>query len=367
MRLLRSCRSRSCLRSTRVRTVDAQRGLARPAGFLQRHGRRRAALGAQPSRARRRARRTGRFDEARRAFERSLAIKPGDATTLYNLGNALIQARRYDEAVDAYTQALAAKPDFTDAMVNLGNAESLRGDQQAALTWMRRALVLTPDSPSLHMNIANTLFHLRAFDEARAEYQAALALAPDSIDILINYGAFLLSTGDFDGAADAYRRAGDAAPALVGLSASYRAKGRQAEARAAQARRRGSSRTIPACVRWARCCAATALRSRVGDRAPAGGAGRRRHGRVRRTFAVPFVFDDRAAIVINLRIRELWPGPFLRRGRSSISRSRSTTPSVASTSSATILLNLVLHLGCGLAALRRRAPDVPADARRAGP
>ena len=28
------------------------------------------------------------------------------------------------------------------------------------------------------------------------------------------------------------------------------------------------------------------------------------------SFGVPFIFDDRSAIVSNLRIRDLWPGPF---------------------------------------------------------
>jgi Flp pilus assembly protein TadD len=178
----------------------------------------------------------GRLDEARPAFERSLAIKPNDAATLYNLGNALLQAGRVDEAIDAYGRALAAKPDFDDAMVNLGNAESMRGDHDAALGWMRRALARAPDSATLRMNVANTLFRLGRLAEARAEYEAALALAPDAPAILTNYGAFLYAHGDLDAAVDAYRRAAPSARALVGLAASYRAKGMRAEAEAAQAR-----------------------------------------------------------------------------------------------------------------------------------
>jgi Tfp pilus assembly protein PilF len=185
----------------------------------------------------------GRFDAARAAFERSLAIKPDDAATLYNLGNALLQEGRIDDAVAAYRRALAVKPDFADAMVNLGNAESLRGDHHAALEWLRRALVLTPDAPSLHMNVANELFRLGSYDEARAEYQAALALAPAAGNVLTNYGAFLLARGEAAAASDVYRRAGDVPMALVGLAASYRVLGRLADARAVQAR---AARLFPA-------------------------------------------------------------------------------------------------------------------------
>jgi tetratricopeptide (TPR) repeat protein len=184
---------------------------------------------------------SGRFDDARRAFERSLAIKPGDPATLYNLGNAHLRAGEIDAAIEAYGRALAVKPDFADAMVNLGNAESLRGDHETALVWMRRALVLTPRSAPLHGNVANELFRTGALAEARAAYEKALALAPDAADILVNYGAFLYSQGEYDAAIAAYGRAA-ATPspmALVGLAASYHAKGLIDEARAAAARAAG--------------------------------------------------------------------------------------------------------------------------------
>jgi tetratricopeptide (TPR) repeat protein len=178
----------------------------------------------------------GKFDLARAAFERSLAIKPDDPATLYNLGNALLQQRRLDDAIAMYQRALAAKPDFVDPMVNLGNAESMRGDHQAALEWMRRGLVLTPRSATLHMNVANELFRLGRFPEARVEYEAGLAIAPTASDVLTNYGAFLSASGDSEAAVGAYRRAGDVPMALVGLAATYRSQGKTADARATQAR-----------------------------------------------------------------------------------------------------------------------------------
>ncbi|HEY2386115.1 MAG TPA: tetratricopeptide repeat protein [Candidatus Binatia bacterium] len=178
----------------------------------------------------------GRFEEARAAFTRSLAIRPNDGATLYNLGNALAQESRFDDAIAAYQQALTAVPDLADAMVNLGNVQSLRGDHAAAVESMRRALPLTPRSASLHMNIANELFRLGDHAGARAEYEAALTLDPGAPNILVNYGAFFLARGEYEQAADAYRRAGDQPMALVGLSATYRAQGKTADARAAQTR-----------------------------------------------------------------------------------------------------------------------------------
>jgi Tfp pilus assembly protein PilF len=179
----------------------------------------------------------GRFDEARRAFERSLAIKPEDATTLYNFGNALGSEGRFEEAVAVYERAVAVNPAFGAALENLGNAESMRGNQQAALVAMRRALALTPDSPMLQMNIANTLFRAGSPTEARAAYERARSLAPGSPEVLTNYGSFLYAQGDFATAIRVFGEIPEPAPAraLVALVGSYRALGRTTEARAALA------------------------------------------------------------------------------------------------------------------------------------
>jgi Flp pilus assembly protein TadD len=186
----------------------------------------------------------GRFDEARRAFARSLAIKPEDASTLYNFGNVASQQGRFDEAVELYQRALRAKPDFVAAMENLGNAESMRGNQPEALVWLRRALELEPSSSGLEMNLANTLYRSGAFADARVAYERALALAPTSPEILTNYGTFLYAQGDFATAIRILERIAAPAPAraLVALAASYRAQGKRAQAQSVQA---GAERLYP--------------------------------------------------------------------------------------------------------------------------
>jgi Tfp pilus assembly protein PilF len=180
----------------------------------------------------------GRLDEARSAFERSLAIKPDDAATLYDFGNVASEHGRFDEAVELYRRALQAKPDFVAAMENLGNAESMRGNHAAALVWLRRARDHEPDSPGLEMNIANTLYRNGDVAEARTAYERALALAPTSADILTNYGTFLYAQADYAAAIRVLERIPPPAPAraLVPLAASYRALGKRTEAQAVQAR-----------------------------------------------------------------------------------------------------------------------------------
>jgi len=194
-----------------------------------------------------------RFTEARHAFERSLAIKPEDPTTLYNLGNALSDEGSFDEAVDAYRRATVAKPNFALAYENLGNAESMRGDQQAALAALRRALELNPDSPYLLMNVANTLFRAGSIAEARTTYEQALAHAPSAPDILSNYGTFLYAQNDFAGAVRILERVPSPASArvLVTLAASYRQLGRAAEAQTTKTTAERLYPTDPAVRRYA--------------------------------------------------------------------------------------------------------------------
>lgn len=181
----------------------------------------------------------GHFAEAQSEFERALAIKPEDGTTLYNYGNALRVAGRIDEALDVYKRTVAVLPDFPEAVENLGNTETLRGNYPAALQWLERARALEPANPILEMNIANTHLQAGQIPEARAGYERALALAPTSPDILTNYGSFLHAQGDVAAAARVFERAVAARPqprSLVGLTLSYRALGKGKEAQAAQAR-----------------------------------------------------------------------------------------------------------------------------------
>jgi Flp pilus assembly protein TadD len=49
--------------------------------------------------------------EAAACFERALALAPGDAVVLNNLGNALAQQGRLGEAHAAYVSAVGARPE----------------------------------------------------------------------------------------------------------------------------------------------------------------------------------------------------------------------------------------------------------------
>jgi Flp pilus assembly protein TadD len=66
------------------------------------------------------------------------------------------------------------------------------------------------------------------------------------------------------------------------------------------------------------------------------------------TLGVPFLFDDRTAIVSNLRIRELWPGPFMA-ARPILELTFAVNYALGELHVLGYhLVNLALHVGCGL-------------------
>lgn len=65
----------------------------------------------------------GKAPEAIQQWEEALKLRPNDAVTHYNLGNALEKQGRMPEAIEHYQQALKLQPGFgpaKDALARLG-------------------------------------------------------------------------------------------------------------------------------------------------------------------------------------------------------------------------------------------------------
>jgi len=56
---------------------------------------------------------------AKAAYEMAIKADPGDAKTLYNLGNMQKDANQFDEAIATYKKAIAANPKYIEAYYNL--------------------------------------------------------------------------------------------------------------------------------------------------------------------------------------------------------------------------------------------------------
>lgn len=121
----------------------------------------------------------GRFEEAARAYERSLPA--GGAEAQFNLGNCRYQLRDFAGAEAAYADAVHLQPDYAEAWNNLGIARvaqlARRGE---AVLAFRRALELRPHYADAHYNLADALAAIGDLEGARQHWRAYLNFDPNS-------------------------------------------------------------------------------------------------------------------------------------------------------------------------------------------
>ncbi|MES2412669.1 MAG: tetratricopeptide repeat protein [Pseudomonadota bacterium] len=124
----------------------------------------------------------GRFDEARDAFETSLALLPGRVSTLGNLGATLNRLGQHEAALKVLDEALKADDAHTDAWSHRGEALAAMRRHAEALACQNRVLELNPASaPALYQRTL-LLKQLDRADDALDSCTRMLALEPDSTD-----------------------------------------------------------------------------------------------------------------------------------------------------------------------------------------
>ena len=99
---------------------------------------------------------TGSADAAARHYERALAIKPRDATTLGNLASLRIAQQRHQDALALFQRALEQAPDAAGLHAGRGYALYAVGQADAAIASLERALALDPglDEARSHLALA---------------------------------------------------------------------------------------------------------------------------------------------------------------------------------------------------------------------
>ena len=136
-------------------------------------------------------RRLGRHEAAVAAYRAALATGSGHPVLLNNLGLSLRASGRLDEAARCFGQALEAAPDLAQAHANLGDILRERHRFAAAIPHYTRALELEPGVPRLWINLGVCRHRAGAFAAAREAFERALAIQPDLPDALVNLAASL--------------------------------------------------------------------------------------------------------------------------------------------------------------------------------
>jgi predicted TPR repeat methyltransferase len=140
----------------------------------------------------------GRLEQAERRFAASLALLPGRASTLTNLGAVRLKLGRVEDALAVLDEALAQEPDNVEALGHRATALAELGRHPEALAGFDRVLALAPAHAHAWTLRGSVLKDLGRDAEAAASFRQALAHGGD--DALNRYYLAGLEGRDAPGA-----------------------------------------------------------------------------------------------------------------------------------------------------------------------
>jgi tetratricopeptide (TPR) repeat protein len=137
-------------------------------------------------------------EQALKAFDRLVQLKPKHAETLASRGTILHRLRRFDEAIVDNLQAHQLNPASADICNNIGASLQLLRRDEEALTWFDKALALRPNFVMALINKASSLAQMRRLDETIAAYRQVKAIDPEDSEAQSYLALIHLLIGDFE-------------------------------------------------------------------------------------------------------------------------------------------------------------------------
>ncbi len=165
--------------------------------------------------------RLGRYEEARLAFEGSLARDPRSYETLVNASANALDAGDADGARGYAERAQALRPAGVEAVFAHANALAGAGQAAKAIELYRRAITLDPRSARLFLNLGCALISAGRRREAAQVLRRALELEPDQPLAHLNLGRALHDLGETAAAQRHFRAASDLDPKLAEAHSAY--------------------------------------------------------------------------------------------------------------------------------------------------
>ena len=120
----------------------------------------------------------GRPDKALEMYGQALENNPGDARTMYNIGNVYLGRGKPAEAAAAYRQALGGMGRHSTLRSNFGLALAQLGRLDEAKMQLEEAIAINPRNAHAHQSLGTVLAARRDFAGARQHYETALRIDP---------------------------------------------------------------------------------------------------------------------------------------------------------------------------------------------
>jgi predicted O-linked N-acetylglucosamine transferase (SPINDLY family) len=148
-----------------------------------------------------------RFESALEFLEKAAVAIPADARIEFLHGLALHRLGRVDEARAAFERSLAADPVDTETLLNAAGLAFASEDFHAARRYAERVLSLRADSFEALRVLADVAFAEARPADAAASYERALALQPAAAGLCLDLRDALLAQGRTAEAADVLSQA----------------------------------------------------------------------------------------------------------------------------------------------------------------
>jgi Flp pilus assembly protein TadD len=146
------------------------------------------------------------YASAAQDYQAYLAKKPEDAVVHYDLGYAYTALQKPADAKREYEKAIALDPKMASAYQNLG-VTLIPTDPAAAIEPLQRAAELTPEDARTKWLLGIALEATKKDAQAIEQYQAAEKLDTKSVEIRNSLGFALLRSGRASDAEAAFREA----------------------------------------------------------------------------------------------------------------------------------------------------------------
>jgi tetratricopeptide (TPR) repeat protein len=149
----------------------------------------------------------GRVGEARRIYERVLAIDSNNAQAMHLLGALTAQEKNYEQALQLMNRAAILEPNVAGFHYNMGVLLAKMGRWGEAAKAFGRVSDLQPTNAEAMLALGDALFNLNRAEEAVAVYEKAMAIKPAGARAYQNLAVALRGAGRWDDAVAACRRA----------------------------------------------------------------------------------------------------------------------------------------------------------------
>jgi tetratricopeptide (TPR) repeat protein/tRNA A-37 threonylcarbamoyl transferase component Bud32 len=127
------------------------------------------------------------FDAALSDAEQLARLQSNNPEAYRIIGSIHLGQRRYDEALRAFQKALDLKPDYTEVLWAVAQIHSWRGDQKKALAVIDPVIEVLRVKKHESLNVRGDIYRaMGRIDDAAKDYRRLIELRPESADASIN-------------------------------------------------------------------------------------------------------------------------------------------------------------------------------------